>query len=93
MPGTTYRCHPGGPNDYVFVFAQQQMWHPLLRAIGRDDLIGDPRYETGEARLARKDEVDTLVGEWTAKRSKHDVMKILAGAGVPAGPAWTPAKF
>jgi formyl-CoA transferase len=85
VPGTTYRCHPGGPNDYVFVFAQQQMWHPLLRAIGRDDLIGDPRYETGEARWARKDEVDTLVGEWTAKRSKHDVMKILAGAGVPCG--------
>jgi formyl-CoA transferase len=85
VPGTTYRCHPGGPNDYVFVFAQQQMWHPLLRAIGRDDLIGDPRYETGEARWARKDEVDTLVGEWTAKRPKHDVMKILAGAGVPCG--------
>ena len=85
VPGTTYRCHPGGPNDYVFVFAQQQMWHPLLRAIGRDDLIGDPRYETGEARWAHKDEVDTLVGEWTAKRSKHDVMKILAGAGVPCG--------
>jgi formyl-CoA transferase len=85
VPGTTYRCHPGGPNDYVFVFVQQQMWHPLLRAIGRDDLIGDPRYETGEARWARKDEVDTLVGEWTAKRSKHDVMKILAGAGVPCG--------
>ena len=42
VPGTTYRCHPGGPNDYVFIFVQQQMWHPLLRAIGREDLIGDP---------------------------------------------------
>jgi formyl-CoA transferase len=85
VPGTTYRCHPGGPNDYVFVFVQQQMWHPLLRAMGREELIGDPRYETGEARWARKAEVDALVGEWTAKRSKHDVMKILAGAGVPCG--------
>ena len=36
VPGTTYRCHPGGPNDYVFIFVQQQMWHPLLRAIDRD---------------------------------------------------------
>src|SRR4029453_5766301 len=58
VPGTIYRCHPGGPNDYVFVFAQQQMWHPLLRAMGREDLIGDPRYETGEARWARREEVD-----------------------------------
>jgi formyl-CoA transferase len=84
-PGTTYRCHPGGPNDYVFVFAQQQMWHPLLRAMGREDLIGDPRYETADARWQRKAEVDTLVEEWTSQRTKHDAMKALAGAGVPCG--------
>jgi formyl-CoA transferase len=85
VPGTTYRCHPGGPNDYVFIFAQQQMWHPLLRAIERADLIGDPRYETAEARWQHKDEVDGLVEGWTSTRSKHEVMKVLAGAGVPCG--------
>jgi formyl-CoA transferase len=85
VPGTTYRCAPGGSNDYAFIFVQQQMWHPLLRAIGRDDLIGDPRYETLEARWQRKAEVDALIEAWTSQRSKHDVMKILAGAGVPCG--------
>ena len=85
VPGKTYRCHPGGPNDYVFIYAQQQMWHPLLRAMGRADLVGDPRYETAEARWQRKDEIDALVEAWTSERSKHEVMKILAGAGVPCG--------
>ena len=85
VPGTTYRCHPGGPNDYVFVFVQQQMWHPLLKAIGRDDLIGDARYETSEARARHRDEVNRFVEEWTSRRAKHDVMAILAGAGVPCG--------
>jgi formyl-CoA transferase len=85
VPGTTYRCHPGGPNDYVFVFAQQQMWHPLLRAIGREDLIGDPRYETAAARQGRREEVNALIEAWTIERTKHEVMKILAGAGVPCG--------
>ena len=85
VPGKTFRCHPGGPNDYVFIYAQQQMWHPLLRAMGRADLVGDPRYETAEARLQRKDEIDALVEAWTSERSKHEVMKILAGAGVPCG--------
>jgi formyl-CoA transferase len=85
VPGTTYRCHPGGPNDYVFVFVQQQMWHPLLRAMGREDLVGDPRYETGDARWQRRAEVDALVEAWTSKRDKHEVMRILAGAGVPCG--------
>jgi formyl-CoA transferase len=85
VPGTTYRCHPGGPNDYVFIFAQQQMWHPLLRAMGREDLIGDARYETAAARWTHKDAVDALVEGWTSERTKHEVVKILASAGVPCG--------
>src|SRR5712692_9307937 len=85
VPGTTYRCHPGGPNDYVFIFVQQQMWHPLLRAIVREDLIGDARYETPEARGRHRAEVNRLVEDWTAERPKHDVMKILGEAGVPCG--------
>ena len=85
VPGTIYRCAPGGPNDYAFIFAQQQMWHPLLRAMGRDDLIGDPRYDSADARLQHKDEVDAFIEAWTLQRTKHDVMKILAGAGVPCG--------
>jgi formyl-CoA transferase len=85
VPGTTYRCRPGGPNDYVFVFVQQQMWHPLLRAMGRGDLVGDPRYETPAARWERRAEVDALVEAWTSERTKHEVMKVLGEAGVPCG--------
>jgi formyl-CoA transferase len=85
VPGTTYRCHPGGPNDYVFIYAQQQMWPPLLEAIGREDLLGDPRYATAEARWERRDEVNALVEAWTSKRDKHEVTRVLAAAGVPCG--------
>jgi len=84
-PGTTYRCHPGGPNDYVFLFVPQQFWQTLLKTIGRTDLIGDARYETAAARWQHKSEVDALVEDWTSKRPKHDVMKTLAGAGIPCG--------
>ncbi|HKZ04618.1 MAG TPA: formyl-CoA transferase [Methylomirabilota bacterium] len=85
VPGTTYRCRGGGPNDHVFIFTQQQMWRPLLKAMGREDLLGDPRYETAEARSRNRAEVDALVEAWTLTRDKHEVMKILGGAGVPCG--------
>src|ERR1700687_3298827 len=85
VPGTTYRCHPGGPNDYVFIFVQQQMWHALLGAIDRKDLIGDARYETPDARWNNRGEVNRLVEDWTSKRPKHEAMEILARAGVPCG--------
>jgi len=85
VPGTTYRCAPGGPNDYVFIFAQQQMWHPLLRAMGREDLIGDSRYDTADARVENREEVNTFIEAWTSRKTKYEVMEILAGAGVPCG--------
>jgi formyl-CoA transferase len=85
VPATTYRCAPGGPNDYVMLLAQQQMWHALLKAIGREDLIGDARYETAEARAKHADEVNAAIEAWTSTRNKHEVTKILSAAGVPCG--------
>jgi formyl-CoA transferase len=85
VPGTTFRCAPGGPNDYVFIFVPQQMWLPLVRAIGREDVIGDARYDTPEARGRHRTEVNALVEAWTCQRGKHEVMKILGEAGVPCG--------
>lgn len=85
VPGTIYRCAPGGANDYVFIFAQQQMWHPLLRAIGREDLIGDPQYDTADARLQNQEQVNALIEGWTSQRTKYEAMEILAGVGVPCG--------
>jgi formyl-CoA transferase len=34
VPGTTYRRAPGGPNDYVFLYAQPQMWPAVAKVLG-----------------------------------------------------------
>ena len=86
-PCNIYPCAPGGPNDYVYVYtsrANPQHWPRLLEAIGRKDLIGDPRYETREARLEREQEVDAIISEWTLKHDKYEAMRVI-GAAVPAG--------
>ena len=85
VPGTTYACAPGGPNDYVMIFAQPQMWPALCKAIGRPELTDDPRFTTAEARWDRRDELNGIVEGWTRQRSKHEVMRLLGDAGVPSG--------
>jgi formyl-CoA transferase len=85
-PGTALRCKPGGPNDYIYVVFQPQIWEPLLRTMGREDLIGDPRYSTPAARLQRLDEVYALVEAWTMQSSKFEVMEQLNAIDVPCGP-------
>lgn len=85
-PGTALKCKPGGPNDYIYVVFQPQIWEPLLKTMGRDDLIGDPRYSTPEARLERLDEVYALVEAWSSHYTKFEVMDILNEIDVPCGP-------
>jgi formyl-CoA transferase len=85
-PGTALRCKPGGPNDYVYVVFQPQIWDPLLKTMGREDLVGDPRYSTPQARLERLDEVYALVETWSMQYTKFEVTEILNQIDVPCGP-------
>jgi len=87
-PHGIYPCKPGGPNDYVYLLtsrANPEHWPRLLKLIGREDLIGDPRYDTAKARLEREAEVGELVAQWTRQRTKEEAMAQISGAGVPAG--------
>jgi crotonobetainyl-CoA:carnitine CoA-transferase CaiB-like acyl-CoA transferase len=86
-PCNIYPCAPGGPNDYVYVYtsrANPQHWPRLLEAIGRKDLIGDPRFDTQEARVKHEAEIDAVISEWTMKHDKYEAMRVI-GAAVPSG--------
>ena len=86
-PCNIYPCAPGGPNDYVYVYTSRgnpQHWPRLLEAIGRKDLIGDPRYDTQAARVEHEAEIDAIISEWTRKHDKYEAMRVI-GAAVPAG--------
>src|SRR3954467_14525796 len=61
VPGTTYACAPGGPNDYVYIYAQPQMWKPFLAAIGQPGLADDPRFATPEARWENRAALDSTI--------------------------------
>src|SRR5487761_1640157 len=85
-PSGIFPCAPGGPNDWIYVFARQtDHWQRLLKLLGREDLIGDPRYETAQARGERMDQVNAMVAEWTRERDTHEAMRLIGGAGVPDG--------
>ena len=87
-PGVgTYKCAPGGPDDYVYMIASPQrrsMWSGLANAIGRPDLIDDPRWADPDATAAATAEINAEIEAWTQNHTKFEVMKILGEAGVPA---------
>ena len=85
VPGTTYACAPGGPNDYVIMLAQPQMWRALTEGLGRPELAEDPRFKTADSRWENRDVLDPIVEEWTRRHTKHEVMRLMGDAGVPCG--------
>ena len=87
-PGGLYKCAPGGLDDWAYIFCSrgnEDHWRRLVRAIGREDLLADPRMADGTARFKNQAAVDAAITEWTSKRTKQEVTEIIAGAGVPCG--------
>jgi len=86
VPSTIYPCMPGGSNDYVFINAwERPMWIAMIGVMGRPELADDPRFADGAARWENRDALNAMIEEWTATRTKHEVMRLLGLAGVPCG--------
>jgi formyl-CoA transferase len=86
QPGWAVRCKGGGPNDYLYVVIQPQVWGALATKIGRPDLVGDPGYATPEQRLPHLWDIFATVEAWTLTKDKWDAFRELNAVGVPCGP-------
>ena len=86
-PGVgTFRCAPGGPDDYVYMIAspaRKPMWKALVNAIGCPDLLDDPRLDDPEQAVQATSEINRVIDDWTRQRDKFEVMKILGEKGIP----------
>jgi crotonobetainyl-CoA:carnitine CoA-transferase CaiB-like acyl-CoA transferase len=87
-PSGLYPAKGGGSNDYVYLTtsrANPEHWSRLMKLIGREELIDDPRFATGDARVKNEKELDAIIGEWTRQHGKQEAMEKLIAVGVPSG--------
>jgi formyl-CoA transferase len=84
--GDIFKCAPCGPNDYVYLYCSNlEMWHTLFATIGRPEIADDPRFTDRKERRNNIEALTQIVEQWTATRTKQEVMKIMGEAGVPCG--------
>jgi formyl-CoA transferase len=86
QPGEALRCKPGGPNDYIYMIIQPPGWAPLMKLIGKEELIEDPEWSTPEVRLPKLDQAFKMIQEWTMQRTKLETMEIFNKHNIPCGP-------
>jgi crotonobetainyl-CoA:carnitine CoA-transferase CaiB-like acyl-CoA transferase len=83
-PRNAYRTKDGG---WVCLSASTQgMTEKLLRSIGREDLIADPRFINNPARLQHWEELDAIIGGWIGQRDLAENLEHFDKAGVTIGP-------
>jgi formyl-CoA transferase len=88
-PTNAYQCKDGA---YALIAGNgDSIFKRLMVLIGREDLANDVSLQDNAGRVARVQELDQAVGEWTAKHSVDEVLNALDGASVPAGRIYTVA--
>ncbi|OAX40302.1 CoA-transferase family III [Rhizopogon vinicolor AM-OR11-026] len=89
VPTNAYPCLPSASTPtsptYVIIGANgDTLYARLMRAIGREDLIG-PAFAHNHHRVARQVEIEEAISAWTGQRHVEEVLTVLDVAGVPVG--------
>ena len=83
-PRNAYRTKDG---RYVALSAStQKMAERVVRAIGRPELVEDPRYRTNADRVKNAEWIDGIVGEFVARRTQAENVAFFEAAEVTIGP-------
>ncbi len=61
-------------------------WQNLLRAMGRDDLLDDPRFSTNPARTENMAATEALVTAWTLGLGKAEIVAAAKRFKIPVAP-------
>ncbi len=62
------------------------LFRRFVAAMGRPELADEPRYRGNRERTEHAAEIDALIADWTRTVDIADLERILAAAGIPAGP-------
>jgi crotonobetainyl-CoA:carnitine CoA-transferase CaiB-like acyl-CoA transferase len=77
---------------YVAIIAAGDGLFPrLCRAMGRQDLLADPRFTTMALRAEHGEEVNGIVAAWCRERTARDIQDVLVAHEVPFAVAYSAA--
>jgi crotonobetainyl-CoA:carnitine CoA-transferase CaiB-like acyl-CoA transferase len=88
-PSNTYQAADGQILIYCLT---EDHWRRLAVLMERAELLDDTRYRDHLSRYAIIDEVDGIVGQWAAERTREELVEVLIANGIPCAPVRTIAE-
>jgi crotonobetainyl-CoA:carnitine CoA-transferase CaiB-like acyl-CoA transferase len=91
VPHSNYRTTTG---DWVTIACtNDRMFDRLAEVMGRSDLLDDERFATNAGRIANREEVNMVVGDWVATTPLDEVIAGCEAAAVPVGLVQTVGQY
>lgn len=91
-PHGVYACK--GDDKWVAIAVTTEAeWQALCAELGQRGWLSDPRFVDPVARRRHHDLIDSVIRCWTRERDRHEVMRKLQTAGVPAMPVLSSAEL
>ncbi len=81
-----YQSFASSNGYFILGCANQGLWERTCRAIGRDDLLEDPRFATNTDRVAHRAECVGILMEVFKHKSTDHWVELINSARVPCGP-------
>lgn len=76
-----------GKDGYVVIQAVEHQWPNFAKAIGRADLVANPKFETNAKRLENRDELIAITEAWLQSFPNNDeALKVLSEWRIPCAP-------
>ncbi len=83
-PNGAFPCNEEDTWCTISVFSDTE-WKSLCTAMGRLDLLEDPKFKTLAARKENEDELEEIISSWTKKCSREQLMAKMQELKIPAG--------
>ncbi len=81
-----YNVFPTRDGHVAIHVVTEAHFQNLLKAMGREDLLGDPRFATNAGRVAHLEETEALVAGWTKTLGKMEVFARTKEYRIPCAP-------
>ncbi|RVT91724.1 CoA transferase [Rhodovarius crocodyli] len=81
-----YNVYPTRDGYISIIAIKEGHWNKLLDAMGRQDLLTNPDFNSKAARVRNLEQTDQLITDWSSKLGRDEAMEILRKHKVPSAP-------
>lgn len=82
-PANCYKAIDG----YIYISSGTEVfWERIVKVLGKEDLLSDPRFATANSRLENHATIDRMLEEWTCTKTRQEIEDAISPAGIPCGP-------